>query len=127
MYLSFFDFVLILSLCPCYELSRLFTKIVHDDCGHINMRWDNHNNCLKCSSCSRLLTCSTCSTWSEETWILADRRHRQAARKSVMTRKRQNKKKRRPAFSDLSDDNTLDGNTNPHGFTARVSTDHGGL
>ena len=70
-------------------------KIVCGNCGHIKAQWDNHHNCLKCSSCSRLSTCSTCSTWSEETWILADRHRTHAARKSVMTRKRQNKKKRR--------------------------------
>ena len=103
-------------------------KIVRGDCGHTKARWDNHHNCLKCSSSSRLFTCSTCSTWSEETWILAYRRRMHAARKFFMTGKRQNKKKRRQAVtSDLSDDNTLDGNTTPHGFTARGRIHQGGF
>ena len=93
-------------------------KIVRGNCGHIKARWDNHHNCLKCSSCSRLSTCSTCSTWSEETCM-------PAARKLVMTRKRQKKKKRLAVTSDLSDDNTSDGSTSPQGYTARYrSTRH---
>ena len=91
------------------------------------MRWDNRHNCLKCSSCSRLSTCSTCSTRSEETWILADKRRTYIAGKSVMTRKRQNKKKRLAVTSDLSDDSTIDGSTTPQGYTARDRTHQGGL
>ena len=101
-------------------------KIVHGDCGHIKAWWDNHHNCLKCSSCSRLPTCSMCSTWSEETWVLADKRCTYTARKPVMTRKRQNKKKRLAVTSDLSDDNTVDGNTTPQGYTVRGRTHQGG-
>ena len=52
-----------------------------------------------------------CNTWSEETWILADKPRMYTARKSVITRKRQNKKKRLVVTSDLSDDNTVDGST----------------
>ena len=44
-----------------------------------------------------------------------------------MTMRRQNKKKRRLAVSDLSDDNTLDGNITPYGFTARSRTHQGGF
>ena len=103
-------------------------KIVRGDCGHIKARWDNHHKFLKCSSCSRLSTYFTCSSWSEETWILADRRLTHAARKSMMTRKRQNKKKKRLAVtSDLFDDITTDGNTTPHGYTARGKTHQGGV
>ena len=53
---------------------RDFMKIIRGDCGHIKARWDNHH------------------------------KHRTyAARKSVMTRKRQNKKRKRLAVnSDLS-------------------------
>ena len=94
-------------------------KIVRGDCEHIKARWDTYHSCLKCSSCSRLWTCSTCSTWSEETWILADKRRTYTARKSVMTRKRQNKKKRLAVTSDLSDDNTIDESTTPQCYTAR--------
>ena len=102
-------------------------RLFMGDCGHIKVQWDNRHNCLKCSSCSRLSTCSTCSTWSEETWILADKRRTYIARKSVMTRKRQNKKKRLAVTSDLSDDNTIDGSTTPQGYTARDRTHQGGL
>ena len=66
-----------------------------------------------------------CSTWSEQTLILADK-YTHAARKSVMTRKRQNKKKRLAVTSDLSDDNTIDGSTSPQGYTARGTTHQGG-
>ena len=113
--------------CPCHEISRLFINIVRGDCGHLKPRWDNHHNCLKCSSCSRLSTCSSCCTRSEETWILADNRRKYAARKSVMTRKRQNIKKRLAVTSDLSDDNTIDGSTTPQAYTARGRTHQGGF
>ena len=102
-------------------------KIVCGNCGHIEARWDNHHNYLKYSSCLMLSTCSTCSTWSEETWVLADKRCIYAARTSVMTRKRQNKKKRLAVASDLSDDNTFDGITTPQGYTARGRTLQGGV
>ena len=68
-----------------------------------------------------------CSTWSEETWILADKWRTYAARKSLMTRKRQNKMKRLAVTSDLSDDNTVDGSTTLQGFTARDRTHQGGF
>ena len=42
-----------------------------------------------------------------------------SARKSVMAKK-QNKKKRRLAVSDSSDDKSLDGSTTPQGYTAGV-------
>ena len=79
-------------------------KTVHGDCGHIKAWWDNHHNCLSCSSCSRLSTCSTCSLWSEKIWILADRRCTYSA-KSVMRKKKQNKK-RQVVESDASEDNS---------------------
>ena len=79
---SFFNFLLLFIACPCHEISWVFMKIICGDYGHIKARWDNHHNCLKCSSCSRLLTCSTCSTWSEETWILADK-HRTYISKKI--------------------------------------------
>ena len=71
---SFFDFLLLIALS--------MSKIVPGDCGHIKAQWDNHHSCLKCSSCSRLSTCCTCSTWSEETWILADKCCMYASKKS---------------------------------------------
>ena len=124
---SIFDFLLLLVACPCHEFSRFFMKIICGDYGHIKTRWDNHHNCLKCSSCSRLSTCSTCSTWSEEIWSLADKRRTYAARKSVMTRKRQNKKRRKTGrHSDLSDDFSIDGSITSQGYTARGRTHHGG-
>ena len=68
-----------------------------------------------------------CSTWSEETWTLADKHRTYAARKSVMTRKRQNKKRKRLAVnSDLSDDISNDGSTTPQGYTTRGKTHHSG-
>ena len=105
--------------CPCHAFSRLFMKIVHGDCGHIKARWDNHQNCLSCSSCSRLSTCSTCSRWSEETWILVDRRRKYSTRRSVMRKKKQNQKKRLAVNSDPSDDNSFDGSITPPGYTAK--------
>ena len=39
-----------------------------------------------------------------------------------MAKKKQNKKKRRQAVSDPSDDNSLDGSTTPQGYTARGRT-----
>ena len=125
-YKSFFDFLLLLIACPCHAFLRLFMKIVRSDCGHIKARWDNHQNCLSCSSCSRLSTCSTCSRSSEETRILADRHRTYSARKSVMAKKKQNKKKRRLAVSGPSDDNTLDGSTTSKGYTARGKTHQSG-
>ena len=101
-------------------------KIVRGNCGHIKARWDNHQNCLSCSSCSRLATCSTCSRWSEETWILADKWGTYFARRSVMRKKKQNKKKRLAVNSDQSDDNSFDGSTNPQGYIARGKTHQGG-
>ena len=96
-------------------------KIVHSVYGHIKARWDNHQNCLSCSSCSRLSTC----LWSEKTWILADKRPTYSARRSVMRKKKQNKK-RLAVNSDASEDNSFDGSTTPQGYTARGKTHHGG-
>ena len=101
-------------------------KIVCGDCGYIKALWDNHQNCLSCTFCSRLSTCSTCSPWSEEAWVLADRHCTYSARKSLMAKKKQNKKERRLAVSDLSDDNSLDGSTTPQGYTARGKNHQGG-
>ena len=101
-------------------------KIIHGNCGH-KVRWDNHLNCFSCSSCSRLSTCSTCSNWSENTWILADKRRIYSSRKSVMTKKRHNKQKKQIVISDLSDDNSVDGNTTPWGYTARGRAHPGGI
>ena len=89
---SFFNFLLLLIACPCHTFSRLFMKIVHGVCGHIKARWDNHQSCLSCPSCCRLSTCSSCSHWSESVWVLSDKKIH-ATRKSVMTKKRHNKKK----------------------------------
>ena len=58
--------------------------------------------------------------------ILADRCRTYSARKSVMAKKKQNKKKRRLAVSNPSDDNSLDGSTTPQGYTARCKTHRGG-
>ena len=101
-------------------------KIARGDCGHIKARLDNHQNCLSCSSCSRLSTCSTCSRWTEETWVRADRCRTYSARRSVMTMKKQNKKKRLAVNSDPSDDNSFDGSTTPQSYTARGKTHQGG-
>ena len=102
-------------------------KIIHGNCRHIKVRWDNHLNCFSCSSCSRLSTCSTCSNWSENTWILADKRRIYSSRKSVMTKKRHNKQKKQIVISDPSDDNSVDGNTTPWGYTARGRAHPGGI
>ena len=98
-------------------------KIVLGSCGHIKARLDNHHNCLKCSSCSKLSTCSTCSSWSEQTWLLAERRRTYSARRPLVTRKRQNKKKRLAINSDLSDDNSFG---EPHHRTILPGVTHQG-
>ena len=49
-----------------------------------------------------------------------------SARKSLIAKKKQNKKKRKLAVSDPSDDNSLDGSTTPQGYTARGKTHQGG-
>ena len=95
------------------------------DCGHIKARWDNHYSCLSCTSCSRFSTCYICSQWSDDIWILAEERRLHATRRSVMTNRRQNKKKNRNV-SDLFDTISLDGSTTQHGFTARGRTHLGG-
>ena len=100
-------------------------KIVCGDCGHIKPWWDNHQSFLSCSSCSRLSTCSTCSLWSEKILVIADKRRIHSARKSVMRRKKQNKK-RQVVQSDACEDNSfLDGNTTPQGYTAGSKTHQG--
>ena len=101
-------------------------KIIRGNCGHIKARWDSHYNCLSCSLCSRSLTCSTCNQWSQSVWLLADKRRLRAMRKSVMTNRRHNKKRKRNA-SDPSVSISLDGSTAPHGFTARGRTHQGGI
>ena len=101
-------------------------KMVRSDSGHIKARWDNHQNCLSCSSCSRLSTCSTCSLWSEKILILADKGRTYSARRSVMRKKKQNKK-RQVVESDVSEDNSfLGGNTTPQGYTAGGKTHQSG-
>ena len=50
---KFFNLMILLMACPSHELSQLFMKIVCGNWGHIKARWDNHLNCLSCSSCSR--------------------------------------------------------------------------
>ena len=95
------------------------------DCGHIKARWDNHYSCQSCTSCSRFSTCYICSQWSDDVWILAEKRRLHTTRRLVMTTRRQNKKKNRNV-SDPSDTISLDGRTAPHGFTARGRTHLGG-
>ena len=102
-------------------------KIIRGNCGHIKARWDNHLNCLSCSSCSRLSTCSVGSNWSENTGILVVKKRTYSSRTSVMTKKRPNKQKKQIVVSDPSDDKSVDGNTTPQGFTARVRTHPGGF
>ena len=92
-------------------------KIVQGNCGHIKVQWDNHHNCLKCSSCSRLSTCSMCSTWSEETWILTNKRRMYATRKSLMTRKREQEEKTGCHFRSAT----------PQSYTARGRPHQGGF
>ena len=36
---SFFDFLILLIPCSCHEFSRLFMKIVRDNCRHIKVLW----------------------------------------------------------------------------------------
>ena len=95
------------------------------DCGHIKVRWDNHHSCLSCSSCYRISTCYICSQWSDGVWILAEKRRIHATRRSVMTKKRDNKTKKRNV-PDSSDTISIDGSTAPHAFTARGRTHLGG-
>ena len=85
--------------------------ILRGECGHIKLRWDNRNKCIKCSSCSRESTCSTCSTWTDETQKLAEKRRTYASRKWVMK-----------AMSDSSDEENMHGITTPHGPAARGRT-----
>ena len=102
-------------------------KIVHGNCGHIKAQWDKYLNCLSCSFCFRLSTSSTCNKLSEDTWILADKRRTSSGRKSVMTKKRPNKQKKQIVVSDLSDDNSVDVDTTPQGYTARGRTHPSGV
>ena len=120
---SFFDFLKLLIVCPCREFSRLSWRSFMA----IKARWYNHLNCLSCSSCSMLLTCSTCSNWSKDTWILADKRRTCPGRKSMMTKKKPNEQKKQIVVSDLSDNNSVDEDTTPQGYTARGRTHPGGV
>ena len=95
------------------------------DCGHIKAQWDNHYSYLSCTSCSRISTCFICSQWSDDVWILAEKRRLHATRRPVMTNRRQNIEKNRNV-SDSSDTISLDGKTILHGFTARGRTHLGG-
>ena len=97
--------------------------IVRDNCGHIKAQWDNHDECLKCSSCSRESTCSTCISWSNKIWKLADKRRTYSSRKWVM-KKKHNKKQQ--VLSDSSDENLVDRITTPHGPSAWGRTHPGG-
>ena len=94
------------------------------DCGHIKARWDSHHSCLSCSSCSRNSTYYICSQWSDDVWILAEKRTH-AMRRSVMMKKRDNKTKKKNV-PDPSDTISIDGSAAPHGFTARDRTHLGG-
>ena len=75
--------------------------------------------------CSRISTCYICSQWSDNVWILAEKRRTHATRRSIMTKKRDSKTKKRNV-PDLSDTISIDGSTAPHGFTARGRTHLGG-
>ena len=95
-----------------------------EDCGHIKVRWDNHHSCLSCTSCSRDSTFYICSQWSEDVWILAEKRIH-TTRRHIMTKKRDNKNKKRKVPTQ-SDTLSLDGSTAPQGYTARSRTHLGG-
>ena len=75
--------------------------------------------------CFRLSTCSICSLWSESVWALADESRIHSKRKSVMTKKRHNRKKQ-IVVSDAPEDNSVDGSTTLQGYTARGETHLGG-
>ena len=124
---SIFNFLLLLIIDLCHTFSQLLMLTACGIWGHIKVSWDNHFNCLSCSSCSRLFTCLVCKTWTDDTWDLADRQRRFCSRRSTMTKKRLAKKKK-VVQSDLSDDNSIrDGITTLQGSTARVRPYLGGI
>ena len=94
-------------------------------CGHIKARWDNHQSCLSCTSCSRNSTCYISSQWSDGVWILANKRRTYAKRRYAMTKKRDNKTKKKNV-PDPSDTISIDGSTAQHGYTARGRAHLGG-
>ena len=108
-----------------HEFSQLLMHYSRGDCGHMKAWWDNYHSCLSCSSCSRNSTCYICSQWSDDVWILAEKRRTLATRRSIMTKKRDNKTKKRNV-SDPSDTISIDRSTAPHSFTARGRIHLGG-
>ena len=112
-----------------WAMSYIFATFdaVRGVCGHIKVSWDNHSNCLSCSSFSRYLMCLICETWSATIWDLADKSRLYCSRRSTMTKKRYAKKKKN-ATLDLSDDNsTKDGITTLHCSTDGGRPQSGGI
>ena len=98
------------------------------NCGHLKAKWDNHPSFLSCTACTCISPCSVCSSWTDKVWILTEKRHLYATRKSVMTQRRKQKKSKKThkSQSDLSDSGTVDGSTAPQSYTARGRTHQGG-
>ena len=65
-----FYFLLLFIIDPYHTFWWLLMMTIQGVCGHIKASWDNHSNCLSCSSCSRLSTCLVCNTWTSAVWDL---------------------------------------------------------
>ena len=101
---------------------RDFVPADRGSCGHLKTSWDNHTNCLSCSSCSRFITCSVYKNWLTLMCVLAKKRRLHSFRHATMaktktTSSKKYSKKKDPEWSEdiLSD---IHGNTTLHGYTA---------
>ena len=119
----------LLILRRCHTFSQPLMPTIRGDCGHLKASWDNHTNCLSCSSCSRYSTFLVCKNWSGSIWELADKRKLYCFRCSTMTKtKTSSKKNKNNVNSELSEDIASKDNriTTPNGFTGGGRPHNGG-